>query len=112
MKNNSLWTNLEHAMLVQLVADGKTNLEISAIIDRTRCAIGARVQEYRLRTGNPVEPRNAPIAKTVLVDRHDVPDWYVLGWRFAGFYVEQCKMEWASTKPERRPRVVRAMEAA
>ncbi len=96
------WAPWEHNKLIRLVAEGKSNREIAGMIGRTQCAVGARAQEYRLRT-NPVEPPKITIAKTELIGEVDVPAWYALGWRFVGFYGSRCKMEWTSSRPERRP---------
>jgi len=94
------------------VNEGKTNQEISDIIGRTKCAISARAQEYKLRTGSPVEAPKMFVPKTELICEAEVPDWYALGWRFVGFYGSRCKMEWVSSKPERRPVAVKMLEAA
>ncbi len=112
MKSYTLWTNAEHANFIKLLSEGKNYLEISAILGRSRGAIASRAQECRRRTNNPIEPTKIIAPKTELISEPDVSVWYALGWRFTGFYAGQCRMEWPSTKPERRPRVVRALEVA
>jgi hypothetical protein len=102
------WASWEHSKLVRLVAEGKTNREIAGIIGRTQCAVGARAQEYRLRSNDPIGVPEMVIAKTELIGETEVPAWYALGWRFAGFYGTRIKMEWVSSKPERRPHLMEA----
>ncbi len=97
------WARWEHEKLIRLVAEGKCNREIAGIIGRTQCAVTARAQEFRLRSGDPVEPPKIAVAKTELISEAEIPEWYVLGWRFIGFYGTRCQMEWVSSRPERRP---------
>ncbi len=107
-----LWSREEHALLVRLVRDGKSNREISKIIShRSKTAITCRAQEYGLRTSAPVQMSVPTTYLTELIHEADVPAWYVLGWRFAGFTGTRCKMVWAGSKLPRKP-PVRVLEAA
>ena len=107
------WTTHEHERFVRLVAQGKTNRQISDVVaGRSFCAIRSRVKEYRLRTPSPVDGPKIVAPKIERISNADVPAWYDLGWRFVGFSGGTCKMEWVSSKPERRPMTVKMLEAA
>ncbi len=102
MKRQIRWARWEHEKLVRLVSEGKCNREIAGIIGRSQCAVGARAQEYKLRTA-PIEPPKNAVPITELISEAELPAWYVLGWRFIGFYGTRLQMEWSSSRPERRP---------
>ncbi len=107
-----LWSREEHSLLVRLVRDGKSNREISKILaTRSKSAVGSRAKEYGLRTSAPVQMSVPSTYLTEFVREADVPAWYVLGWRFAGFSGTRCKMVWVSSGLPRKP-TVRALEAA
>ncbi len=109
----TLWSREEHGLLVRLVRDGKSNREISKIIGtRSKSAIAARAKEYRLRTVTPV-PMSVPSTYlTEFIREADVPAWYVLGWRFAGFSGTRCKMVWVGSRLPRKPNTVETLAAA
>ncbi len=102
-----LWSREEHSLLVRLVRDGKTNREISKILGcRSKSAVGSRAQAYGLRTGKPVELSVPTTYLAEFIREADVPAWYVLGWRFAGFSGTRCKMVWVDSRLPRKPQAL------
>ncbi len=92
------WTPEEVERLVEYKKLGRTNLAVARLLDRTISAVKSRFTKSK-----QVRSRPARAIPYICIVKSDVPDWYELGWRFSGFIPGGCRMEWRSSKIERRP---------
>ena len=92
------WTPEEDARLSALRSMGVNSRKMAEILDRSFHAVKSRgIIIARQRSTERSPPH-------VHIPRSEVPEWYELGWRFAGFaWGDLCKMEWPSSRPARTP---------
>ena len=89
------WTRDEHERFMRMVAAGKSRAEIARAVRRSVHSVQSRITEYRLLTAPRKETEPPP---RMVVAKHDVPDWYALGWRFVGFEHGTIVMEWGNDR--------------
>ncbi len=98
-------------MFLKLINQGKNSAEIGKVLGRRPSTVRAHKSNLKIK-----KPKSADIVcihPAVRILSRDVPDWYELGWRFAGFIPGGlCRMEWRSERPERRPACERELVAA
>lgn len=88
------WTNKEHAEFERLLGEGKNCRQVSVALNRSYCSIRSRVAARGLSQKRLCVLR-APRQPTTIITKADVPDWYAIGWRFAGFDGDgHCIMYW------------------
>ena len=106
------WTTVEHALFIKLIGQGKTSAHVGRVLGRSQSSVRARKANFGVRKPR-VTDRVINGTARITITRHEVPEWYALGWRFVGFgHSGLCEMEWRSEKPERRPQTARILEAA
>ena len=97
------WTNRQESDLLQYEAKGLNAVQIATRMKRTNDSVRSKLIKLRKRARVKVLPKSpAPRIETIVIPKFQVPDFYVKGWRFAGFSAEGlCVMvkhagcEWA-----------------
>lgn len=85
------WTAQEDATLLAMA--GNPHKVIARRIPRSPRAISFRLLQVHGYNTVVMRPRMAALP-TVTISKQEVVRAYELGWRFAGFDSELCKMEW------------------
>lgn len=92
------WTNTEHRKMKELILSGVSCGKAARRLGRPRSSVWARAVSHGLVT-RPASRVVHAAPSTVLIVKEAVPAWYVVGWRFEGFFGRGfCRMSWRSAK--------------
>lgn len=99
------WTKTDRTLAALLFSANASNDEIAAALGRPPDAVRAWLHHYCKVSREP----DAIEYPRAIVSHADVPQWYELGWRLAGFEDGSCVFEWRKEKcalyPPKKPSV-------
>ena len=96
-----LWSVEEDNRMLRMKREGRTNLQIAAVLQRSIASIKGRLcTRWRNRAVKP-RPKPLPI---VFIDKSEVEAWYLLGWRMVAINGNMITAQWQMRSLPRFPK--------